>query len=83
MKLTVKKVEKLTDHGRYSDGGNLFLQVTTKGHQSWLFRFKVWTGKHEIKDGKKIRKYRDRWMGLGPVRYPKQTLLLQRTSKLM
>jgi integrase len=53
MALTVKGLKKLTEQGRYSDGGNLFLQVTPSGGKSWLFRYEV--------NG------RQRGMGLGPL----------------
>ncbi len=50
-KLTALKVEKLAKPGRYSDGGNLLLQVRGPEAKSWLFRFVI--------DGKA------RLMGLG------------------
>ncbi len=53
MALTVKRIAKLTAAGRYADGGNLFLQVTPSGGQSWLFKYKF--------------KGRERYMGLGPL----------------
>jgi hypothetical protein len=51
-KLTVKRVERLREPGRYSDGGNLYLQVTNADNRSWVFRYE--------RDG------RERAMGLGP-----------------
>jgi hypothetical protein len=57
MALTVKRIAKLTEPGRYSDGGNLFLQVTLNGGRSWLFR---WERKGP--DGRRTQ----RGMGLGP-----------------
>jgi len=55
MALTVKGIKRLTRAGRYSDGGNLFLQVTPSGGRSWLFRYEI-AG-------------RQRGMGLGPLEY--------------
>src|SRR3954464_9819410 len=37
--LTVQKVRSLKKPGRYGDGGNLWLQVSTSGTKSWLFRY--------------------------------------------
>jgi integrase len=54
MALTVKRIAKLTEAGRYSDGGNLFLQVTPTGGKSWLFRYQL--------------RGRERALGLGPLR---------------
>jgi integrase len=56
MGLTVKRVEKLTQPGRYRDGKEhpgLYLQITDAGVKSWLFRYQ--------------RGPRERWMGLGPL----------------
>lgn len=53
MKLSVKKVERLTEAGRYGDGRGLYLQVTATGTKSWLFRYE--------RDG------REKSMGLGSV----------------
>jgi integrase len=58
MGLTVKRVERVKEPGRYGDGNGLYLQVTKKtknggGVKSWLLRFE--------RDG------RERFMGLGPV----------------
>ena len=52
-KLTTLSVRQARHRGLYGDGGGLFLQVSKRGTQSWVFRFK--------KDG------RLRVMGLGPV----------------
>ena len=38
-KLTVKRIQRFEKAGRYSDGGNLFLQVSPSGGKSWLFRY--------------------------------------------
>ncbi len=54
MALTVKRIAKLNGAGRYSDGGNLFLQVTPTGVKSWLFKYQ--------------HRGREREMGLGPLR---------------
>jgi hypothetical protein len=51
-KLTALKVEKLKKTGLYADGGNLYLQITSSGVKSWLFRFMI-SGKPQA-------------MGLGP-----------------
>ena len=56
--LTNKTVEAAAERGLYSDGGNLFLQITQHGHRSWVYRFRI--------HGKL------RTMGLGP--YPRITL---------
>lgn len=63
-RLTVPKVAKLVQPGRYGDGGNLWLQITDTGRtnndgkrvvsKSWLFRYQFNGGK-------------SRQMGLGPV----------------
>jgi integrase len=53
MTLNVKKVNKLSQPGRYGDGGGLYAQVTTTG-RSWVFRYEL--------------RGAERWMGLGPLR---------------
>jgi len=52
-KLTALKISKLTDTGRYGDGGGLYLQISQWGTKAWVFRF--------MKDG------RSRQMGLGDI----------------
>ena len=52
-KLTAVKVAKLSNPGRYGDGGGLWLQVSRWGTKAWLFRY--------TRDG------RAREMGLGPL----------------
>ncbi|MFM9860609.1 integrase arm-type DNA-binding domain-containing protein [Pseudoxanthobacter sp. M-2] len=52
-RLTAVAVRKLTAPGRYGDGGGLWLQVTSTGSRSWLFRYML--------------RGRARQMGLGPV----------------
>lgn len=53
-KLTALKVARLSKPGRYSDGGNLYLQVSKGKGKSWLFRVE--------------RQTVTRWMGLGSAR---------------
>src|SRR5437868_282696 len=52
-KLTTVRVQQAKRRGLYGDGGGLFLQVSSRGTKSWVFRFK---------EGGKLRV-----MGLGPV----------------
>ncbi|MGP8433727.1 tyrosine-type recombinase/integrase [Paraburkholderia fungorum] len=52
-KLSQLAVAKTTKPGLYADGGNLYLQITSAGVKSWLFRY--------------MRKGKPRGMGLGPV----------------
>ncbi len=52
-KLNQMKVTKTTKPGLYGDGGGLYLQITTSGVKSWLFRY--------------MRAGKARGMGLGPV----------------
>ena len=51
-KLTPLQVKRLTEQGKYSDGGNLFLQVRAGGAKYWLFRYEV--------------DKRERYLGIGP-----------------
>ncbi len=53
MGLTVKRIEKLKEPGRYGDGHGLYLQVMSATNRSWLLRFE--------------RGGRERWLGLGPL----------------
>lgn len=53
-RLTALKVQKAKP-GMHADGGNLWLQVTSKDARSWIFRFKSPV------------EQRERMMGLGPV----------------
>src|ERR1700749_4663736 len=39
-KLTTLKVNRITEPGRYGDGGGLWLQVSATGTKAWIFRFK-------------------------------------------
>ncbi|NTZ06994.1 tyrosine-type recombinase/integrase [Burkholderia metallica] len=52
-KLNPLAVTKTTKPGLYADGGGLYLQITTAGVKSWLFRY--------------MRNGKTRGMGLGPV----------------
>lgn len=52
-KLTHRRVQTLREPGRYADGGNLYLQITSSGSRSWAFRY--------------MRHGKARQMGLGPV----------------
>ena len=38
-KLTAAQAERLRDPGRHACGGGLYLQVTSTGSRSWLFRY--------------------------------------------
>ena len=40
-KLTVARIDKLSDPGRYSDGGCLFLVVTKSGAKQWIVRLTI------------------------------------------
>jgi integrase len=40
-KLKAIQVDRLHKPGRYGDGGNLWLQVRTARHKSWLFRYTI------------------------------------------
>ena len=53
MALSKKRIEQLTEPGRYRDERGLYVQVMSKTNRSWLFRYQ--------------RNGRERWMGL-PVR---------------
>ncbi|HEX2448005.1 MAG TPA: integrase arm-type DNA-binding domain-containing protein [Methyloceanibacter sp.] len=53
MALTVHKLARLKEPGRYLDERGLYLQVTETGVRSWIFRY--------ARDG------RERWLGLGPL----------------
>ena len=55
-KLSARRVNTLKKPGHYSDGGNLYLQVSQWHTKSWIFRFKM--------PGKKNK---TREMGLGPL----------------
>ena len=40
-KLTVKGIENLTKHGRYGDGGGLYLYIAPGGSKSWVLRLRL------------------------------------------
>jgi Arm DNA-binding domain len=40
-KLSALKVSRLTKPGMFSDGGGLYLQVTSRAARSWIFRFSL------------------------------------------
>ena len=40
-KLSARKVSTMTEPGRHSDGGGLYLNVTETGSRSWLFMYKI------------------------------------------
>ena len=40
MRLTVKRVERKTQPGKYLDGRGLYLQVVSENNRSWIFRYK-------------------------------------------
>ena len=63
-KLKDVTIKALSEAGRYSDGNNLYLQITKTGSKSWLFMYK-WQGKQ-------------REMGLGP--YPAISLAKAREA---
>jgi integrase len=52
MALNARQVATLRKPGRYTDGQQLYLQITKGGVKSWLLRYE--------------RSGRERWMGLGP-----------------
>jgi integrase len=69
-KLTALKVAREKRPGLYGDGGGLYLQVTTRGSKSWIFRF--WTAERDPITGDVVRdtmtkkvRGRSREMGLG------------------
>ncbi len=69
-KLSALKVAREKRPGLYGDGGGLYLQVTTRGSKSWIFRY--WTAKRDPTTGAVARdpttnkvRGRAREMGLG------------------
>jgi hypothetical protein len=69
-KLTALKVAREKQPGLYGDGGGLYLQITTRGSKSWIFRF--WIAERDPATGEIVRdpttkmaKGRAREMGLG------------------
>jgi integrase len=62
MALTVDKVSKAKEPGRYGDGKGLYLQVTPAGVRSWILRYE----RDDTRPGREGKR-RERWMGLGSV----------------
>jgi hypothetical protein len=58
--LTVKRVERLKQKGRYADGGGLYLQINESGSKSWVFKFE-----RTVRDGNGQPKRKETMMGLG------------------
>ena len=52
-RLSIKKIAKLTEPGRYGDGHGLYLQVASPTNRSWIFRYE--------------RDAKERMLGLGPL----------------
>jgi hypothetical protein len=52
MGLSQTRADKIKQPGRYADGRNLYLQVSSAGNRSWIFRYEL--------------RGRERIMGLGP-----------------
>ena len=52
-RLSIKKIAKLTEPGRYGDGHGLYLQVVSPTNRSWIFRYE--------------RDAKERMLGLGPL----------------
>jgi integrase len=44
-KLNMRQVERLRRPGYYNDGGGLYLRVTEDGNKSWVFRFRLTSGR--------------------------------------
>jgi integrase len=47
-KLSARKVETVSEPGRHSDGGGLYLNVTESGGRSWLFMYKTGGRRREM-----------------------------------
>jgi integrase len=60
-RLTALKVERAKKPGMYADGGGLYLQVTSAGARSWIFRYRL--NGYLSKAGRPL----SREMGLGPL----------------
>jgi integrase len=61
--LTVKRVERLRQKGRYADGGGLYLQVNESGSRSWIFKYE-----RILRDGNGQPKRKEFMLGLGSYR---------------
>ena len=70
-KLKALNVARTKQPGMYGDGGGLWLQVTSSGARSWIFRF--WTEARDPTTGEIIQdetgkaRGRSREMGLGSI----------------
>jgi integrase len=68
-KLKALTVARVKEPGRYGDGGGLYLQVTSSGARSWLFRY--WVEDRDPESGQPVRDEtgkacgKSREMGLG------------------
>ena len=58
--LTVKRIARLKQKGRYSDGSGLYLQVNESGSKSWVFKYE-----RTLRDGNGQPKRKEHMMGLG------------------
>jgi len=47
-RLTAITVKGLSQPGDYPDGGNLYLQVSTSGSKSWIFRYVMSGKEHQM-----------------------------------
>lgn len=48
MQLNNLKIQSLTRSGKYSDGGGLYLKVSSRGEKSWIFRFMLDKKSHDM-----------------------------------
>ena len=46
--LTVKKVLRQKEPGKFADGAGLYLQVINANNRSWIFRYKRFGKSHEM-----------------------------------
>ena len=47
-KLTIRQVDTLKAHGRHSDGGNLYLNISKSGTKSWVFFYRFGKAQKEM-----------------------------------
>lgn len=47
-RLSARKVETLTEPGRHSDGGNLYLSISTNGGKRWVFLYNLHGKRREM-----------------------------------
>ncbi|MFC3068370.1 bifunctional DNA primase/polymerase [Phenylobacterium soli] len=70
MALTLKKVERATEPGRYGDGFGLYLEVRSARNRQWVFRYerviRDERGRTLLKPSGRPRT-REHWLGLGPA----------------